>query len=70
MPYKVLINLIKAFTPTDLYGIFQIKAWTRPFQIFRFERVKCSLESISIYKYHFLKNVLRFDIICTSSLKL
>jgi len=26
-------------TPTDLYGMFQIKAWTIPFWILRVERV-------------------------------
>jgi len=36
-PEKLHIN---PFTPTDLFGMFQIKAWTIPYLIVRIERVK------------------------------
>jgi len=37
---KVLGYSLNPFTPTDLYGMFQIKVWTIPFWVFRVERVK------------------------------
>jgi len=33
------IDVIQPITPTDLYGMFQIKVWTIPFWILRVERV-------------------------------
>jgi len=42
--------IINPFTPTDLYGMFQIKVWTIPFWIFRVERVnKASLNQSFVY---------------------
>jgi len=45
------MNEINLFTPTGLYGIFQIKTWTIPFQLLRVERVKLFFQIFLHFNY-------------------
>jgi len=46
--FQLFCLKINLFTPTDLYGKFQIKAWTIPFWILRVERVNKSLDCVHV----------------------
>jgi len=46
---SVFLNL---FTPINLYGMFQIKAWTIPLYLLKFERVKINNNVVFLFTHY------------------